>query len=638
MLTRLIGLMSTSDPERVRFLRTQAVLGGVAKAGSPAASPSRRALAQHFTTKGVGAGVRVPTTPSHARRVAVVFRKIEHGANASSALKAHVRYILRDGASQDEQRADLFDMTRDQVPSLPFCEAATSSDRRHYRVTVNPEDGRDLPDLRRFCRDLMGSMERDLGTRLQWVAGIHRDTGRPHLHIVLRGVTDDGRSLRLSHDYISQEARRRAEELVGDLLGPRPERAQPHVIRRHRYTALDRLLIDHARDGRLDLQTIPELTRSDALRRLTHLEASGFATRDGARHWRLPADLKRQLYALQVSAEREKVAVKLLAASGLKRSPSELVSLEPEEATNLVARFYGCRFSGAFAGGAHVVLLCLNDGRMAHVRVPDRQTALVLDRIPAGALIELRGLHRRARASDSTISEVAALNGGLWSKALHRIARPDDHPGFIERLANRLKALARENTCNRLDDQTYAVPRGLEHLGLSHDIARWGPAVPSLRVLDHRSLEDQVTARGATWLDRQLNKGVAASFGPAIDKALSARMVALRARNLMPLDDKILSPDALRSLLTVDIRGLLEKLQAGGRTAYLAKPDDRVSGVYRERVFLNGHPLALIETVSSVIAVPWHAGIESARNQSVVGQVKDHTFEFRRVRAPIRER
>ena len=43
-----------------------------------------------------------------------------------------------------------------------------------------PRTAPSLSDLRRFTRDLMAQMERDLETTLGWVAIDHHDTGHPH--------------------------------------------------------------------------------------------------------------------------------------------------------------------------------------------------------------------------------------------------------------------------------------------------------------------------------------------------------------------------------------------------------------------------------------------------------------------------
>jgi hypothetical protein len=44
-------------------------------------------------------------------------------------------------------------------------------------------------------RELMQQMEADLGTKLDWIAVGHHNTGHPHTHILLRGVTEDGKTL-----------------------------------------------------------------------------------------------------------------------------------------------------------------------------------------------------------------------------------------------------------------------------------------------------------------------------------------------------------------------------------------------------------------------------------------------------------
>ncbi len=57
-----------------------------------------------------------------------------------------------------------------------------------------------MADLRSFARDLVGQMEKDLGTKLDWVGVHYWNTDNPHLHILVRGRTDDGQDLVISRD------------------------------------------------------------------------------------------------------------------------------------------------------------------------------------------------------------------------------------------------------------------------------------------------------------------------------------------------------------------------------------------------------------------------------------------------------
>ena len=86
-----------------------------------------------------------------------------------------------------------------------------------------PEDGPELGDLRNVTRRLMAQMERDLETQLDWVAVDHHNTGHPHSHIVIRGVTDDGKILNIAGDYIAHGIRHRAAEIVTLELGMQSE-------------------------------------------------------------------------------------------------------------------------------------------------------------------------------------------------------------------------------------------------------------------------------------------------------------------------------------------------------------------------------------------------------------------------------
>ena len=89
-------------------------------------------------------------------------------------------------------------------------------------------------------------MERDLGTRLDWVAIDHWNTDNPHVHVLIRGKADDGQDLVISRAYISRGFRDRAAERVTLELGPRSEQeirtALEKEVDAERWTGLDRAL------------------------------------------------------------------------------------------------------------------------------------------------------------------------------------------------------------------------------------------------------------------------------------------------------------------------------------------------------------------------------------------------------------
>ena len=77
--------------------------------------------------------------------------------------------------------------TEDRTDAVAFARRG-QSDRHHFRLVVTPEDAAEMTDSRAFTRDLVGQMESDLSTRLDWVGIAHWNTDNPHVHLVVRGV------------------------------------------------------------------------------------------------------------------------------------------------------------------------------------------------------------------------------------------------------------------------------------------------------------------------------------------------------------------------------------------------------------------------------------------------------------------
>src|SRR5208282_1135643 len=162
------------------------------------------------------------------------------------------------------------------------------------RFIVSPEDAPEMADLQGYTRELVGQMEKDLGTKLDWVAVDHWNTQHPHVHIIVRGVADDGQDLVISRDYIKEGMRARAQDLVTQELGLRSDLDIRHALERQvgaeRWTQLDRQLArDADRHGVIDVA--PDAARQpdpfQALKvgRLRHLESLGLAQQLGPGQW-----------------------------------------------------------------------------------------------------------------------------------------------------------------------------------------------------------------------------------------------------------------------------------------------------------------------------------------------------------------
>jgi type IV secretory pathway VirD2 relaxase len=115
--------------------------------------------------------------------------------NGRGSLADHLAYLRRDGVTRDGEKARLFGPDGNEVDAGNFA-ARSKDDRHHFRFIVSPEDAPEMADLDGFTRDLVQQMETDLGTRLDWAAVSHWNTDNPHVHLIVRGVDQDGADLR----------------------------------------------------------------------------------------------------------------------------------------------------------------------------------------------------------------------------------------------------------------------------------------------------------------------------------------------------------------------------------------------------------------------------------------------------------
>src|SRR3546814_5498869 len=81
------------------------------------------------------------------------------------AVRAHLRYIQRDGVTREGTPGELYSADRDTADDKAFLQRC-DGDRHQFRSIVSAEDGSEYPDLKPYIRRLMTQMEADLGTRL----------------------------------------------------------------------------------------------------------------------------------------------------------------------------------------------------------------------------------------------------------------------------------------------------------------------------------------------------------------------------------------------------------------------------------------------------------------------------------------
>ena len=185
------------------------VMRAAKKAGHTGATFGRTRGSKGRSTFGRGRRAALSlSSRSPGRRVVIMTRIVRHQGKTfrSAPLTKHVAYLKREGVTRDGADARMFDARSDEADTKAFAERC-EDDRHHFRFTVSPEDAGEMADLRAFTRELMSDAERDLGTKLDWLAVDHWNTDNPHIHVLVRGRADDGQDLVISRDY---RVRRRA--------------------------------------------------------------------------------------------------------------------------------------------------------------------------------------------------------------------------------------------------------------------------------------------------------------------------------------------------------------------------------------------------------------------------------------------
>jgi type IV secretory pathway VirD2 relaxase len=136
----------------------------------------------------------VPQTKIFLQRCAVQVRYTKGGSVGK--WYSHGSYIGRESKDRDAQgRALGFGSNGDHIAiAATVAGWRKEQDEMFFRAILSPERG-DRMDLKAHTREVMASVEIDLGTKLKWVAVAHYNTDNPHVHVVIRGRHENGSTL-----------------------------------------------------------------------------------------------------------------------------------------------------------------------------------------------------------------------------------------------------------------------------------------------------------------------------------------------------------------------------------------------------------------------------------------------------------
>ncbi len=592
-------------------------------------SPGRFTGARVGRGAGLGAALAMRSHPfakSRSLRVVVKIRSVRLGGHGLAKARAHLNYIQRDSAARGKAAAELYGPTQDRIDGAAFLDEG-SGDRHQFRIILSPEDAGELQDLKQFTRDVMAAAEKDLGTRLDWVAVNHFHTDHPHVHIVLRGRSDDGGDLVIAKSYITHGFRRRAEELATLELGPRRNldiaRSRFAEIEREAFTGLDRDLLRRAAAGPLRLA--PPETPYDRFE--TKLLAGRLQTLQKmalARHepdgWRLAPDMESRLSA---AGRRGDIIRSMGAELGDRLAPN---AVRDFAAAKTIDRIVGCVAGMGSADDRHerrFLAIEGADGGQWHVGI-DMPLGTAP---PKDAIVEVMRATPAPRKSDLTIAAIAERHDGVYSDEFHAGADPSATVEFRLAHKRRLEALRRVGIVERNADGTWGVSGDFLERAAAHEAER---APARLRVLSWVALDQLPGAAAVTVLDDALEKRTAIEyvphgFGAEIENAITARRRWLLAQGIGREGEEgfTIDRDQLRSLARGAIEEAASRLaRALGKEYAPAALGSRIEGVYRRAIDLPAGRLAIIERSKEFTLVPWREILEQRRGMEISGIVR----------------
>jgi type IV secretory pathway VirD2 relaxase len=570
-----------------------------------------------------------------SRRGIIKARIVRLGGKGLANAHAHLRYVERDGTTRDGDPAQLYSRDNDDADGKAFLERG-QGDRHQFRFIVSAEDGDLYDDLKPLTRNLMQQVEKDLGTKLDWVAVDHFNTGHPHSHIILRGVDDRRKDLIIARDYLGAGMRTRLEQIVERDLGPRTtleiENRLRQDISAERLTSTDRALMrDMDSEREVTSQHRDPMFQSLRAGRLQRLEQMGLAGGMGGGRWKLAEDLDVKLRALGDRGDIIKTLNHTLKAKGLERAPStqRLHTLAGSIDKPITGRMVARGLSDEYRDRHYLIV----DGLDGAVHYVDIGKGDAVAPIPKDAIVEVTPRNSGVRVVDQTIAMVAAANEGRYDIDAHLAHDPSASERFAESHVRRLEAMRRAGSGveHAADGSWTIAPDHLDRVAAYEaKLAKERPVI--VKTVSSLSLEKQHRFDGATWLDQQLAGDAPtpvynAGFGKEVKKALTQRRQWLQSQGLGETGELGLwkpSPNMLDTLRRRELLRVAGQLSSElGLNFVESRNGDRIEGTVKRHVDLAQGRFALIEKSREFTLVPWRDVLEKQIGKQVGGIMRD---------------
>ncbi|HEY0013245.1 MAG TPA: DUF3363 domain-containing protein [Allosphingosinicella sp.] len=597
-------------------IRRAAQLAG----GSKARSGARKFDGSRIG-RGAGAGRLLSSGQTYrgrtARRVVVKASIVKLGRKGLARATSHIRYLQRDGTTRGGERGALYSERENRADGKDFV-ARGEGDRHQFRFIVAPEDGSEYEDLKPLVRRFMAQAEKDLGTKLDWVAVDHFNTGHPHSHVIVRGKDDRGKDLIIAREYLTQGLRERAAELVNLDLGPRTEREILRSEQQERLTGVDRRLIRSVDpEGLVDPRRGSWVEQDLRTARLRTLSGMGLASEQRGGRWTLDLQLETTLREMGRRGDIVRTMNHALKVAMQPRAPQDQAIYDPDaaDARPVVGRVLASGLADEHADRRFLIVDGV-DGRTHYVDVG----ANVIDARP-GAIVQIEPRQAGVREVDRTIAAIAGASKGWYSVELHQFRDPTASETFATAHIHRLEALRRSGLpVEREVDGYWLIPPDHLQRVEAHERRLRARMPVTVALLSGDQLDLLPERNGATWLDREIvaEKPVelGRGFGAEVRKAINRRVQWLAAQRLIDLEGEDYK---FRS----DLVDRLERRELGVAAAKIGRESgrafrehgigDHVQGICRGPVQVGDRKFALVEHSREFSLVPWRPVLERSK-------------------------
>lgn len=437
-------------------------------------SKSKNIISNRGGLSSMGArGVYLKDSDIYSRRVIVKASYVKsHNEKAYVRIRHHLNYVGRNTVDEEKKSPQLYSSSDNAVDIKDKINEFIKAPHM-FNIIISPEDGEKL-ELKEFTREFINSIEMDLRTKLDWVAGNHFDTNEPHVHLLIKGLDDSGQKLLMKRDYISRGLRVRAAQVINKKLGLRDRDEVIHALKlevsKPKKCVIDEIITKSTQNNAFDINKLDSESRQDIplnvlLSRLEFLSSKELANKTEDGIWQLKDDFIEHLKQLERTTS---IIEKLSGDVRVNKQNCEILSVKNlDDRTikgHVVERGYVHDVSNK-----EYLLIKSKEKSFVYVELEkysEKSAAKVGEFVRVDSTKPFSG----PKAADSTIAQFSREHSGIYDAQAHeryaasQVSLP---PGvsakdYVDVHVKRLELLARKGLVNELSNNRFSIPK--DHL------------------------------------------------------------------------------------------------------------------------------------------------------------------------------